>query len=87
MGLMDKVKGLVKGREDQVRTAASKVGGAVGKAGDFVDDKTKGKYHDKINTATQKTGEALQTAAEKVTEPEPPPAGEPGAPPPVLPSA
>jgi nucleosome binding factor SPN SPT16 subunit len=56
-GLLDKLKGLVKERETQIRSA-------VDKAGDFVDDKTKGKYHDKIS----KVGEKADQAINKVTD-------------------
>ena len=63
MGFMDKLKGA----KD---TVAEKVGEAVDKHGDkiesgldkaagFVDDKTGGKYHDKIEGATGKAKDAL----------------------------
>jgi flagellar hook-basal body complex protein FliE len=57
-GLLDKLKGLVKERETQIRTA-------VDKAGDFVDDKTKGKYHDKIAKAGEKADQAIDKVTDK----------------------
>jgi MT0933-like antitoxin protein len=66
MALFDKLKDMLKGREDQVRNATEKVGGAVGKVGEFVDEKTKGKYSDKISSAGQKTQEAIHKAGDKV---------------------
>ena len=41
MSVMDKLKQMLKGHED-------KAGQGVDKAGDFVDEKTQGKYTDKI---------------------------------------
>jgi len=58
MALLDKLKGLVKEREGQIRSA-------VDKAGDFVDDKTKGKYHDKIAKAGEKADKALDKVTDK----------------------
>lgn len=52
MGLFDKVKGLAKGNAD-------KVDGAIDKAADVADDKTGGKYTDKIDTAAEKAKDAL----------------------------
>ncbi len=54
-GLVDKLKGLVKEREGQIRSA-------VDKAGEFVDDKTKGKYHDKIAKAGEKADQVITKA-------------------------
>jgi antitoxin protein of toxin-antitoxin system len=54
-GFLDRVKGLVKEREGQIRSA-------VDKAGDFVDDKTKGKYHDKIAKAGEKADQVITKA-------------------------
>lgn len=69
MGMMDKVKGLLKGREGQVKQT-------VGKVGDFVDDKTKGKYHDKIKRAEQKAAEVVdKVSPDKPADPEGPAAG------------
>jgi hypothetical protein len=51
-GLLDRLKGLVKDREGQIKSA-------VDKAGDFVDDKTKGKYHDKIAKAGEKADQVI----------------------------
>lgn len=52
MGFMDKLKGLTKGREKQIS-------GAVDKAGDFVDKKTKGKYTGQIDSVEGKVDDAL----------------------------
>lgn len=52
MGLMDKLKGLTKGREKQISQA-------VDKAGDLVDKKTKGKYSGHITKAEDKVDDAL----------------------------
>jgi hypothetical protein len=52
---VDKLKGLVKEREGQIRSA-------VDKAGEFVDDKTKGKYHDKIAKAGEKADQVITKA-------------------------
>lgn len=52
MGFMDKLKGLTKGREKQIS-------GAVDKAGDLVDKKTKGKYTGHIDTVENKVDQAL----------------------------
>lgn len=60
-GFLDKVKGLVKEREGQIRSA-------VDKAGDFVDEKTKGKYHDKITKANEKAGEVIDKATDKAAD-------------------
>lgn len=42
MGFLDKAKGLLSKNADQVNTA-------IDKAGDFVDDKTEGKYTDTVD--------------------------------------
>jgi hypothetical protein len=69
MGMMDKVKGLLKGREDQVKQAVGKVGG-------FVDGKTKGKFHDKIEQVEKKAAEAVdKVSPDKPAGPEGPTAG------------
>ncbi|MFJ9041674.1 antitoxin [Streptomyces sp. NPDC102406] len=47
MSVMDKLKQMLKGHEDQA-------GKGVDKAGDFVDGKTQGKYSGQVDTAQQK---------------------------------
>lgn len=47
MSVMDKLKQMLKGHED-------KAGKGVDKAGDFVDDKTQGKYSGQVDTAQEK---------------------------------
>jgi MT0933-like antitoxin protein len=52
MGFMDKVKEMMSGHKDQAS-------GAIDKAGDAVDDKTSGKYVDKVDTAQDKAKDML----------------------------
>ncbi|GGV31761.1 antitoxin [Streptomyces spectabilis] len=47
MSVMDKLKQMLKGHED-------KAGQGIDKAGDFVDDKTQGKYSSQVDTAQEK---------------------------------
>ncbi|AVH97736.1 kanamycin biosynthetic protein [Streptomyces cinereoruber] len=47
MSVMDKLKGMLKGHEDQA-------GKGVDKAGDFADKKTQGKYSGQVDTAQDK---------------------------------
>ncbi|MGI8868498.1 MAG: Rv0909 family putative TA system antitoxin [Mycobacteriales bacterium] len=68
MALLDKIKDMLKGREGQVRKATDKVGGAVGKVGEFVDEKTKGKYSDKIQSAEEKAAHGVQAAGGKLAD-------------------
>ncbi|MEV0031754.1 antitoxin [Nocardia sp. NPDC050793] len=68
MSLTDTLKGLVgKGKEAAAKNAG-KINEAVDKAGDFIDQKTHGKYTDKIEKGKE--------AAKKVVPPEQP--GQPG---------
>ncbi|MFE0130625.1 antitoxin [Streptomyces sp. NPDC059037] len=52
MSVMDKLKQMLKGHEDQA-------GQGVDKAGDFVDDKTQGKYSSQVDTAQDKLKDQL----------------------------
>jgi hypothetical protein len=52
MGFADRFKEVMQQREGQVRSA-------VDKAGSFVDEKTKGKYHQQITKAGQKADEMI----------------------------
>jgi len=47
MSVMDKIKDMLKGHPDQT-------GKGVDKAGDFVDDRTQGKYSGQVDTAQDK---------------------------------
>ena len=58
MGLVDKVKNLLSKNADKVETA-------IDKAGDVVDQKTQGKYADKID----KVQEAAKKAVDKTNPP------------------
>lgn len=54
MSAMDKIKNMLKGHEDQAAKG-------VDKAGDMVDDRTHGKYSDKVDTAQDKIKQQLGT--------------------------
>jgi hypothetical protein len=53
MGLLDTIKGLVKGKEDEI-------GKGIDKAADLVDDKTGGKYDDQIDAAADKAKDVVE---------------------------
>jgi hypothetical protein len=57
MGLLDKIKGLLSQNAD-------KVDQAIDKAGDFVDDKTGGKYADTVDKVQDAAKEALDQGDE-----------------------
>lgn len=52
MSVMDKLKQMLKGHED-------KAGQGVDKAGDYVDDKTQGKYQSQVDTTQEKINQQL----------------------------
>ncbi|MEU3462611.1 antitoxin [Streptomyces sp. NPDC006733] len=52
MSMLDKIKGMLKGHEDQARQG-------IEKGGDFIDQKTQGKYSGQVDTAQQKLNEQL----------------------------
>jgi hypothetical protein len=56
MGFLDKAKGLL-------AQNAEAVGTAIDKAGEFVDDKTKGKYSDTIHKVQDEAKKAADNAA------------------------
>lgn len=56
MGLLDKAK-------DLLAQNADKVGTAIDKAGEFVDDKTQGKYTDTIHQVQEQAKKAAESAA------------------------
>jgi hypothetical protein len=65
-GFLDKAKDLARGLGGKAKTTvgdnAEKIDGGIDKAADFVDEKTKGKYSDKI----EKAQDAAHRAVEKV---------------------
>ncbi|MEU4313270.1 antitoxin [Nocardia sp. NPDC024068] len=71
MSLMDNLKNLVGKGQEVASKNSDKINQAVDKAGDFVDQKTKGKYSDKIQKGKE--------AARKVVPPDQ--QGGPGQPP------
>ncbi|MEU4106098.1 antitoxin [Streptomyces tanashiensis] len=52
MSVLDKLKGMLKGHEDQA-------GKGIDKAGDMVDEKTQGKYASHVDTAQEKFKDQL----------------------------
>ncbi len=70
MGIGDSIKGIVGKGKEQLAKNADKIEGAVDKAAGVIDEKTKGKYSDKI--------EKGKAAAKKVIPPQDGPAGPAG---------
>ncbi|ANP50979.1 hypothetical protein J2Z21_005078 [Streptomyces griseochromogenes] len=64
MSVMDKLKQLLKGHEEQA-------GQGIDKAGDFVDEKTQGKYSSQVDTAQDKLREQLGGTDDRDTPPHP----------------
>lgn len=64
MSMMDKLKSMLKGHETQT-------GQGVEKAGDFVDDKTQGKYSGQVDAAQDKLKEQLGQDREQENPPQP----------------
>lgn len=65
MSVIDKLKQMLKGHEDQA-------GKGIDKAGDFVDEKTQGKYSPQVDTAQDKLREQLGgTGTDRDTPPQP----------------
>ena len=58
MGLLDKIKGMIGGNADKVKDG-------LGKAGDMVDEKTGGKFSDKIDMAEEKIGDVLESQSDE----------------------
>jgi antitoxin protein of toxin-antitoxin system len=56
MGFLDKAKDLLAQNADKVETA-------IDKAGEFVDDKTQGKYSDTIHKVAEEAKKAADSAA------------------------
>ena len=61
MGLLDKIKSMLGGNADKVK-------GGLEKAGDMVDEKTDGKFTDKIDMSEEKIAEVLEVDDEAETE-------------------
>ncbi len=84
MGFLDKLKETANMAKEKATEAVDQHGpqikDGIGKAGGYLDKKTKGKYSDKIATGTQKAGEAVDNA-NKSEEP----SGTPMAPAPLPP--
>ncbi|MFG3348516.1 antitoxin [Streptomyces sp. NPDC048018] len=78
MGLLDSLKAKLAPAKDKVSDLAKEHGGKVehglDKAAKVVDEKTKGKYSDKIESGTGKAKEAIGRIAHKDEGPPPPPA-------------
>ncbi|GAA3390047.1 antitoxin [Streptomyces roseoviridis] len=85
MGLLDSLKAKLAPAKDKVSDLAKEHGGKVEhgleKAARVVDEKTKGKYSDKIESGTGKAKDAIERLAHKDgdTPPSPPPASPPPA--------
>ncbi|MFJ2604382.1 antitoxin [Streptomyces sp. NPDC091279] len=69
MGLLDNLKAKISPAKDKVADLAQQHGGKIAdgldKAAKAVDEKTKGKYTDKIETGTGKAKEAVDRLAHK----------------------
>jgi hypothetical protein len=52
MSMLDKIKGMLKGHEDQARKG-------VDKAGDMVDDKTQGKYSGQVDQVQDRMNDQI----------------------------
>ncbi|MCR8946833.1 MULTISPECIES: antitoxin [unclassified Streptomyces] len=88
MGLLDNLKAKLGPAKDKVGDLAQQHGGKIGqgldKAARTVDEKTKGKYSDKIDSGTRKAKEAVDKLGNKDGGT---PGGTPGATPPPPPPA
>lgn len=58
MGLLDTIKGMLKGNADKAKAG-------VEKAGDMIDEKTDGKFADKVDMAQDKAEEILDQQADE----------------------
>ncbi|MEW2248033.1 MULTISPECIES: antitoxin [unclassified Streptomyces] len=100
MGLMDNLKAKLGPAKDKVSDLAQQHGGkiqhGIDRAAKVVDEKTKGKYSDRIQTGSGKAKDAMDRLAHKggaaadggaatgpATPPTPPPASPPQGPPPA----
>jgi hypothetical protein len=68
-GFLDKAKHVAKDVSDKAKDAVTEhsdqIEGGITKAADFVDDKTKGKYTDKISSARSKAHSVIDKIAEE----------------------
>ncbi|GAA1478166.1 hypothetical protein GCM10009623_26120 [Nocardioides aestuarii] len=60
MSFLDKFKGLKGKAQDAVDQHGDKISQGIDKAAKLADEKTQGKYSEKIDTAQQKSKEALE---------------------------
>lgn len=84
-GFLDKAKHLAKDASEKAKDAVTensdKIEGGIAKAADFVDDKTKGKYTDKISSVRSKAHSVVEKVADERRDdgpgqgPDAPPAG------------
>ncbi len=58
MGLLDTIKGMLKGNADKAKAG-------VEKAGDMIDEKTDGKFADKVDMAQDKAEDILDQQADE----------------------
>ncbi|MFE9309340.1 antitoxin [Streptomyces sp. NPDC088353] len=69
MGLLDNMKARIGPAKEKVSDLAQRHGGSIGqsldKAAKVVDEKTKGKYSDKIHAGTDKAKDAMDRLAHK----------------------
>ncbi len=69
MGFLDKAKGMLGGAKDKVDdladTHGDKMKDGVAKAGDVIDDKTGGKFADKVEMAEEKATDAIDKLQDK----------------------
>ncbi|GLW71427.1 kanamycin biosynthetic protein [Kitasatospora phosalacinea] len=63
MSVMDKLKQMLKGHEDQASRG-------IDKAGDFADEKTQGKYSGQVDTAQDRLKEQLGNEGTQDTPPQ-----------------
>ncbi|MBF6334175.1 antitoxin [Nocardia transvalensis] len=89
MSLLDTLKGLVGKGRDAASENAEKIHGAVDKAGGYIDQKTGGKYSDKIEKGTGAIKKAVpeQQSPGAQGQPAPPPPPPPAPAPPKEPPA
>jgi MT0933-like antitoxin protein len=59
MGFSDNLKGFVEKGKKAAADNSDKIENVVDKAGDFIDNKTDGKYADKVNKAQQAAKNAI----------------------------
>ncbi|MFF9408582.1 antitoxin [Streptomyces anandii] len=62
MSMMDKIKGLLKGHEEQA-------GKGIDKGGDYVDQRTQGKYSGQVDTAQQRLKDEMDSMDRGQDEP------------------